>query len=215
MMLEPRGEPAQEALGRQLAGLLRPPLIVYLEGDLGTGKTTLTRGILRGLGHNGTVRSPTFTLLEPYDLGRWRLFHLDLYRLADPEELHYLGLRGLLDQDSVLIVEWPQRGGLALPPADLEIRLATGPMPASWNSYPMARRVRPWWRRSPRTWLTQRSTNRETLWRCRGIDLILLDKVKLKCYRSVCHPLGVPHSPRPDVQIFRSLHAPHSPAGGG
>ncbi len=124
MMLEPRGEPAQEALGRQLAGLLRPPLIVYLEGDLGTGKTTLTRGILRGLGHNGTVRSPTFTLLEPYDLGRWRLFHLDLYRLADPEELHYLGLRGLLDQDSVLIVEWPQRGGLALPPADLEIRLA-------------------------------------------------------------------------------------------
>ena len=124
MMLEPRGEPAQEALGRQLAGLLRPPLVVYLEGDLGTGKTTLTRGILRGLGHNGTVRSPTFTLLEPYDLGRWRLFHLDLYRLADPEELHYLGLRDLLDQDSVLIVEWPQRGGLALPPADLEIRLA-------------------------------------------------------------------------------------------
>lgn len=124
MKLEPWGESAQEALGRELAGLLRPPLILYLEGDLGTGKTTLTRGILRGLGHRGTVRSPTFTLLEPYDLGTWRLFHLDLYRLADPEELAYLGLRDLLDQDSVLIVEWPQRGGLALPPADLEIRFA-------------------------------------------------------------------------------------------
>lgn len=124
MKLELRGEPAQEALGRQLAGLLRPPLILCLEGDLGTGKTTLTRGILRGLGHRGPVRSPTFTLLEPYDLGHWRLFHLDLYRLADPEELDYLGLRDLLAPDSVLIVEWPQRGGLALPPADLEIRLA-------------------------------------------------------------------------------------------
>ncbi len=124
MKLKLRGEPAQEALGRQLAGLLRPPLILYLEGDLGTGKTTLTRGILRGLGHRGPVRSPTFTLLEPYDLDRWRLFHLDLYRLVDPEELDYLGLRDLLDQDSVLIVEWPQRGGLDLPQPDLEIRLA-------------------------------------------------------------------------------------------
>ena len=124
MKLKLRGEPAQEALGRHLAGLLRPPLILYLEGDLGTGKTTLTRGILRGLGHRGPVRSPTFTLLEPYDLDRWRLFHLDLYRLVDPEELDYLGLRDLLDQDSVLIVEWPQRGGLDLPQPDLEIRLA-------------------------------------------------------------------------------------------
>lgn len=119
-----RGEAAQEDLGQRLAALLHPPCILYLEGDLGTGKTTLTRGILRGLGHQGPVRSPTFTLLEPYDLGPCRLFHLDLYRLADPEELEYLGLRDLLDRDSLLVVEWPQRGRGLLPAADLEIHLA-------------------------------------------------------------------------------------------
>lgn len=123
MKLAIQGEASQEALGGRLAPLLRPPLIVYLEGDLGTGKTTLTRGILRGLGHGGAVRSPTYTLLEPYDLGPLRLYHLDLYRLGDPEELEYLGLRDLLDGDSVLFVEWPQRGSGALPPPDLEIRL--------------------------------------------------------------------------------------------
>lgn len=123
MKLAIQGEASQEALGGKLAPLLRPPLIVFLEGDLGTGKTTLTRGILRGLGHRGAVRSPTYTLLEPYDLGPLRLYHLDLYRLGDPEELEYLGLRDLLDRDSVLFVEWPQRGCGALPPPDLEIRL--------------------------------------------------------------------------------------------
>jgi tRNA threonylcarbamoyladenosine biosynthesis protein TsaE len=126
MRLEIRGEEAQDALGRRLADLLCPPLTVWLEGDLGTGKTTLTRGILRGLGHGGAVRSPTYTLLEPYDLGHRRLYHLDLYRLGDSEELEYLGLRDLLDRDSLLFVEWPQRGGAILPPADLIIRLQYG-----------------------------------------------------------------------------------------
>jgi len=124
MKLEIQSAASQEALGSKLASLLQPPLIVFLEGDLGTGKTTLTRGILRGLGHTGAVRSPTYTLLEPYDLGLMRLYHLDLYRLADPEELEYLGLGDLLGRESVLFVEWPQRGGTALPPRDLEIRLA-------------------------------------------------------------------------------------------
>jgi len=124
MKLVIRGEAAQEELGRRLAALLHPPCIVYLEGDLGTGKTTLTRGILRGLGYQGPVPSPTFTLLEPYDLGTCRLYHLDLYRLGDPEELEYLGLRDLLDRDSLLFVEWPQRGRGLLPAADLEIHLA-------------------------------------------------------------------------------------------
>ncbi len=123
MKLEIQGESSQEALGRKLARLLLPPLIIYLEGDLGTGKTTLTRGVLRGLGHRGSVRSPTYTLLEPYDLGLLHLYHLDLYRLGDPEELEYLGLRDLLERDSVLFVEWPHKGGGGLPPPDLEIRL--------------------------------------------------------------------------------------------
>jgi tRNA threonylcarbamoyladenosine biosynthesis protein TsaE len=117
------GEAQQTAFGRALAVCLRAPLVLYLVGDLGTGKTTLVRGALRGLGHQGSVRSPTYTLLEPYELAGMRVFHLDLYRLGDPEELEYLGLRDLLDEDSVLFVEWPERGAGVLPPADLEIRL--------------------------------------------------------------------------------------------
>jgi tRNA threonylcarbamoyladenosine biosynthesis protein TsaE len=123
MRLHLDGEPAQDAFGRRLAGVLVPPCIVYLRGDLGTGKTALARGILRGLGHRGAVRSPTYTLLEPYALGRLQLYHLDLYRLSAPEELEYLGLRDLLDAGSVLLVEWPERGAGALPPPDLEIRI--------------------------------------------------------------------------------------------
>jgi tRNA threonylcarbamoyladenosine biosynthesis protein TsaE len=124
MRLELVGEEAQSAFGKRLAALLAPPCVVYLRGDLGTGKTTLVRGILRGLGHVGSVRSPTYTLLEPYELPTLRLYHLDLYRLGDPEELEFLGLRDLLEADSVLFVEWPERGTGSLPPADLEIHLA-------------------------------------------------------------------------------------------
>lgn len=117
------GEAAQVAFGRRLAAFLRPPLVIYLRGDLGTGKTTLTRGVLRGLGHTGTVRSPTYTLLEPYELEAMRLYHLDLYRLGDPEELEYLGLRDLLDGKSLLVVEWPERGGDLLPLPDLTVQI--------------------------------------------------------------------------------------------
>jgi len=122
-----RGEEAQVAFGRRLAAHLEAPCVIYLEGDLGTGKTTLVRGVLRGLGHEGSVRSPTYTLIEPYELGGFRVFHLDLYRLGDPEELEYLGLRDLLEEDSILLVEWPERGAGALPPADLLIRIAHSP----------------------------------------------------------------------------------------
>ena len=117
------GEAAQIDFGRSLAVLLHPPLVVYLRGDLGTGKTTLTRGVLRGLGHTGAVRSPTYTLLEPYELETMYVYHLDLYRLGDPEELEYLGLRDLLDGSSLLLVEWPERGGDLLPPPDLTLRI--------------------------------------------------------------------------------------------
>ncbi|MBK8181984.1 MAG: tRNA (adenosine(37)-N6)-threonylcarbamoyltransferase complex ATPase subunit type 1 TsaE [Candidatus Competibacteraceae bacterium] len=115
---------ATELLGARLAGVLAPGCVVYLHGDLGAGKTTLARGLLHGLGHHGTVKSPTFTLVEPYQLASWRLFHWDLYRLADPEELEYLGLRDQLDGEAVLLVEWPERGEGELPPADLTVTLA-------------------------------------------------------------------------------------------
>jgi tRNA threonylcarbamoyladenosine biosynthesis protein TsaE len=123
MHLRLDGEKAQTDFGRRIAGHLEPPCVVNLQGDLGTGKTTLVRGVLRGLGHAGPVRSPTFTLLEPYEMGSMQLYHLDLYRLGDPEELEYLGLRDLLDEKSVLFVEWPERGRGVLPAPDLVILL--------------------------------------------------------------------------------------------
>ncbi len=118
---------AQLGFGERLAPLLLPPCVLYLEGDLGTGKTTLARGILRGLGHRGKARSPTYTLLEPYELAAVHLYHLDLYRLADPEELEYLGLRDLLSEDALWLVEWPDRGLGALPDPDLRIQLDYAP----------------------------------------------------------------------------------------
>jgi tRNA threonylcarbamoyladenosine biosynthesis protein TsaE len=120
---------ATEALGRALAAPLAracqlAPVVVYLEGPLGAGKTTLARGLLEGLGHRGRVRSPTFTLLEPYELESCTVIHLDLYRLADPAELDYLGLVDLLAPGALVLAEWAARGGDRLPPADLRIRLA-------------------------------------------------------------------------------------------
>ncbi|MGA7982151.1 MAG: tRNA (adenosine(37)-N6)-threonylcarbamoyltransferase complex ATPase subunit type 1 TsaE [Chromatiaceae bacterium] len=117
------GEDAQVSFGRRVAAHLPCPCVILLKGELGTGKTTLVRGVLRGLGYTGTVRSPTYTLLEPYELGGRRLFHLDLYRLGDPRELEFLGLGDLLDQDSILLVEWPERAAGALPTPDVEIRI--------------------------------------------------------------------------------------------
>jgi tRNA threonylcarbamoyladenosine biosynthesis protein TsaE len=119
---------ATEALGRRLAAWLPEacasgPLMVHLAGPLGAGKTTLARGLLRGLGHSGRVRSPTFTLLEPYEFPGLAVTHLDLYRLADPAELDDLGLTDLLVPGSVLLVEWPERGGDRLPGADLRLAL--------------------------------------------------------------------------------------------
>lgn len=114
----------QETLGRRLAPLLTGRCLVFLSGELGTGKTTLVRGILQGLGHRGPVRSPTYTLIEPYEFSHRPVFHLDLYRLGDPQELDYLGIRDLLAEDSLVLIEWPERGAGALPSADLAIHLA-------------------------------------------------------------------------------------------
>lgn len=115
---------AMEALGQRLAGVLSgSAACVTLSGDLGAGKTTLVRAILRGLGHAGVVRSPTYTLMEEYPLQRLVL-HLDLYRLADPEELDYLGLRDSLSEGPLIFVEWPDRGEGALPEVDIAIQIA-------------------------------------------------------------------------------------------
>lgn len=115
-----------EALGAALGpAALDAGLVVYLEGRLGAGKTTLVRGLLRGLGHRGAVRSPTYTLVEEYPLAAGRLaLHLDLYRLADPEELEYLGVRELDAPDQLVLIEWAERGGDRLPAADLRLSLA-------------------------------------------------------------------------------------------
>jgi tRNA threonylcarbamoyladenosine biosynthesis protein TsaE len=122
---------ATTALAGRLAALLAAAAdgwIVTLSGPLGAGKTTFVRGFLRGLGYEGRVPSPTYTLVEPYTIDGRRIVHLDLYRLAHPEELEYLGFRDLLAEDATVLVEWPERAGGALDAADLEIELAvSGP----------------------------------------------------------------------------------------
>jgi len=114
---------ATEAFGRRLAACQRPGALIFLEGDLGAGKTTLVRGYLRGLGHRGAVKSPTYALVEPYRIDDSNLYHLDLYRLSDPEELEWIGIRDLFDGDSVCLIEWPQRGAGMLPEPDVRISL--------------------------------------------------------------------------------------------
>jgi tRNA threonylcarbamoyladenosine biosynthesis protein TsaE len=131
-----------EALGKQIAPLLRPGDVIALFGDLGAGKTTMTRGILHGLGFRGDVASPTFPIVQTYDALAVPLWHVDLYRIEDPAEFDELGLDEAL-LDCALVVEWPERMGGALWPhalrlcltvADGDARRLTAQMPPAWES---------------------------------------------------------------------------------
>lgn len=114
---------ATENLGYTISRMLTPGVVVYLEGELGAGKTTLTRGLLAGFGHSGTVKSPTYTLVEQYEFEGFTVYHFDLYRLADPEELDYMGIRDYFTGSSVAIIEWPARGAGFVATPDLVVRL--------------------------------------------------------------------------------------------
>lgn len=111
------------AFASRLAPLLGTLQLVTLSGDLGAGKTTLVRAVLRALGHEGSVKSPTFTLVEPYEIEGRPIYHFDLYRLADPEELEFLGLADYFADQSLALIEWPERAAGALPPMDLQLEL--------------------------------------------------------------------------------------------
>jgi tRNA threonylcarbamoyladenosine biosynthesis protein TsaE len=126
--------PDTEALGARLAAALLaavesgtqsvPAGHIHLRGPLGAGKTTLVRGLARGLGIEGPIKSPTYTLVEPYSHAATTLYHFDLYRLGDGEELEYLGARDVFAEPAVIVIEWPERAGDWLPDPDLEVRLS-------------------------------------------------------------------------------------------
>ncbi len=117
------GEDATLALGAALAAVLQPGLVIYLSGDLGTGKTTLARGLLRALGHSGPVKSPTYTLVELYLISGYSVYHFDFYRFNTPEEWHDAGLEEHFDGRAICLVEWPEKVGSDLPAPDICIHL--------------------------------------------------------------------------------------------
>ncbi len=115
-------ESATQALGRELASVLKPGMVVWLDGELGAGKTTLVRALLRALGHDGPVKSPTYTLVEVYVVSSLYLYHFDFYFFFEEEEFEEAGLGEYFRHDALCLVEWPAKAGAYLPPADLRLR---------------------------------------------------------------------------------------------
>lgn len=118
-------EQAMVAFGTELGMACKalPGLAIFLRGDLGMGKTTLCRGVLRAFGYAGSVKSPTYTLVEPYSFGETSVYHFDLYRLSDPEELEYMGIRDYFAENGLCLVEWAENGAGFLPTADLMVSI--------------------------------------------------------------------------------------------
>ena len=115
-----------EEIGMRLGRVCPEGMLIFLQGDLGAGKTTVVRGFLHGRGYTGRVKSPTYTLLEPYRTGRSSVYHLDLYRIHDPEELEAIGIRDYFDGEGICLIEWPEKGATLLPVPDLHIRITFG-----------------------------------------------------------------------------------------
>ena len=123
MIITLKNETETTKIGSKLASCLKGGEVIYLKGELGTGKTTLVRGVLNRLGHAGNVKSPTYTIVEPYLIDSHVIYHFDLYRLDDPEELESLGIRDYCDGQSICFFEWPEKGGNLLPNADINLEL--------------------------------------------------------------------------------------------
>ncbi len=123
MKIKLLNEHETELLGAELWRILPKKCLVFLKGNLGAGKTTLTRAVLKAAGHKGAVKSPTYTLVEEYDISGSKVFHFDLYRVQDPEELEWIGIRDYLAQQSLCFIEWAELGKGFLPKPDIELSI--------------------------------------------------------------------------------------------